>query len=127
MAKKSAMRIGGRASVSAGAFDARVERPERVGRREMNAELELKIGIVVFDIVEVESFVGPYGTWGASATRIWMSHPGRAVPRHRRCPLHHRPHPRCGRRDVSSRLTRRSLKATSVSRERYQRGFAYVG
>jgi hypothetical protein len=41
---------------------------------------------------------------------------GRAVPRHRRRPLHHRPDPRRGRRVVSARLTRRPLRATPVSR-----------
>jgi hypothetical protein len=42
--------------------------------------------------------------------------PVRAVPRHRRRPLHHRPDPRRGRRVVSARLTRRPLRATPVSR-----------
>jgi len=44
------------------------------------------------------------------------SRTGRAVPRHRRRPLHHRPDPRRGRRVVSARLTRRPLRATPVSR-----------
>ena len=37
---------------------------------------------------------------------------GRAVPRHRRRPLHHRPDPRRGRRVLSPRLTRRPRRAT---------------